>query len=150
MFTKARSVKQKWWVQHDVISKTPKLKPFLFHSLFSFPQETNQSKSIKTIGGGFNPFEQYQSNPIISPQIRGENKTSLKPPPRKSMSKSPKHLSSCSHPDTTCTPKVVQVRCLQASPSWGTSDDDRPHTCEGRRISGIFLGVKIPEVWFYS
>ena len=56
------------------------------------------------------------------------------------MSKSPKHLSSCSHPDTTCTPKVVQVRCLQASPSWGTSDDDRPHTCEGGRISWIFSG----------
>ena len=66
--------------------KDTKTQPFLFHSLFSFPQETNQSKSIKTIGGGFNPFEQYQSNPIISPQIRGENKTSLKPPPRKSMS----------------------------------------------------------------
>ena len=49
----------------------------------------------------------------------------------KSMSKSPRHLSSCSHPGTTCTPKVVQVRYLQAWPSWGTSDDDRPHTWRG-------------------
>ena len=31
--------------------------------------------------GGFNPFEKYKSNFIISPS-RGENKKSLKPPPR--------------------------------------------------------------------
>ena len=30
--------------------------------------------------GGFNPFEKYSSNWIISPG-RGENKKSLKPPP---------------------------------------------------------------------
>ena len=31
--------------------------------------------------GGFNPFEIYSSNWIISPGFRGENKKSLKPPP---------------------------------------------------------------------
>ena len=43
---------------------------------------------IYILVGGFNPFEKYQSNWIISPG-RGENKKYLKPPPSIYMPKDP-------------------------------------------------------------
>ena len=47
----------------------------------SFPK-INMSPCKRKLVGGFNPFEKYYSIWIISPG-RGENKTYLKPPPRK-------------------------------------------------------------------
>ena len=41
---------------------------------------TNHFPRKGLLVGGFNPFEKYESNLIISPN-RGENKTCLKPPP---------------------------------------------------------------------
>ena len=46
------------------------------------PTSIHHSKRLKPLVGGFNPFDKYWSNWIISPRIRGENKKNLKPPPR--------------------------------------------------------------------
>ena len=43
----------------------------------------------------------------------------------------PKHLSSCSHPGTTCRPTAGLARYRPASPSWGRGVDDHPRTFFG-------------------
>ena len=61
-----------------------KLLPQFCHvtKVSSFQEKETNAPSKEKLVGGFNPFEKYSSNWIISPG-KGENKKCLKPPPRK-------------------------------------------------------------------
>ena len=52
-----------------------------FHRKISTHPKQKTENGVSILVGGFNPFEKYQSNWIISPG-RGENQKYLKPPPR--------------------------------------------------------------------
>ncbi len=68
--------------------------------------------SIEKLGGGFNPFQKYQSNWIISPG-KGKNKKYLKPPPRK-IEKKPQLFT----PQLVIFPASVALLCFAAGWPW--------------------------------
>ena len=71
--------------------------------LRDFVNKKTQNKNKQLLGGGFNPFEKYESNWIISLGT-GENSKYLKPPPRlpQKTQDFPMELGSPNHPKYHC------------------------------------------------
>ena len=92
-------------------------KTLSWHLQFNAPpsSETHRGSTIPAqkanLVGGFNPFEKYESNWIISPG-RGENKKSLKPPPRNQCRWGQRSESQESMARSKGTCKATTVRCV--------------------------------------